>query len=294
MEATDGSPIAVTGATGTIGSRLARKLVAEGQAIQALVRDPEKAKRILDSDVKLETCDLAHPRTLRPALEGVEKAFLVTGDIPPGSDKLELEANFIDAAAEAGVRRIVYVSARGRGSEPEFAIRQWHAQSERRLEESGMQWTYLRPIAFMTNLLLSLDSIRSLGAFHLPTGGGRVSVIDPEDIAEVAARTLTEEGHEGSAYTLTGPEALSYEEQAAQLSRAAGREIRFVDVPEQAAREAMASDGLPAELTEALLEFYRLVKDGERDLLSDDFEKVARREPTRFSAWAERNAKAFH
>ncbi|MGH2822008.1 MAG: SDR family oxidoreductase [Thermoleophilaceae bacterium] len=292
MGAIDRSPIAVAGATGTVGSLLVKRLVAEGQAVRALVRDSDRARQILDSGVELESCDLADPQTLRPALEGVEKAFLLTGDIPPADDKLELEANFIDAAAAAGVGHIVYLSVSPSDLEPEFAFRQWHGRSERRLEESGVAWTHLRPIAFMSNLLLSLDAIRSQGAFHLPTGDGRVSVIAPEDLAEVAARTLTEEGHAGSAYTLTGPEALSYREQAAQLSHALGREIRFVDVPEQAAREAM-SGALPAELTEALLEFYRMVKDGERELLSDDFKKVAGRAPRSFSTWADQHAEAF-
>lgn len=236
-------------------------------------------------------CDLAKPRTLRAALEGVEKAFLVSADIPPADEKVRREADFVDAAAAAGVRHIVYVSVVGTGSEPEFSFRRWHRETERKLEGSGLAWTHLRPIAYTTNLLLSLESINDEGVFHLPTGDGRVTVIDPADIAEVAARALIEQGHEGKAYTLTGPEALSHAEQAVQLSQALGREVRFVDVPEAAARTAMA--GLPSELTVALLEFYRLIKDGQREFVAPDFENVTGHAPSSFAAWARGNADAF-
>ncbi len=286
------SKIAVSGATGTVGSLLVQRLVKNGHTVRAIVRDLAKAKRIFGDGVELLTCDLGDSKSIPLALEGVEKAFLLTGDIPPGEEKIQHEANFVEAVSVAGVKQIVYLSVFPHGSEPEFAFRRWHQETERRIEASGVAWTHLRPIAFMSNLLLSLEEIKSGGVFHLPTGDGRLSAIDPADIAEIASRALTENGHERKAYTLTGPEALTFTEQATQLSLALGREVRFVDVSADDARKAMNAI-LPLELTEALIEFYGLIKTGERAFITPDFEQIIGRKPNTFAFWAKQNAKAF-
>jgi uncharacterized protein YbjT (DUF2867 family) len=236
--------------------------------------------------------DFSRPETLRAALEGAQRLFLLAPDMP-GSDKLELEANAIGAAEAAGVRHVVYVSVTPRGKEPEFAFARLHHETERKIERSGLAWTHLRPIAFMSNLLYSLESINAAGAFYLPTADGKVSAIDPDDIAAVAVKALVDQGHEGKAYTLTGPLALSYAEQAAQLSAVLGREVAYVDVSEAAAREAMLGAGTPPEVVEDLLEFYALVKAGERTLISPDFERVMGRKPRTFATFVRENAEAF-
>ncbi|MCP3804049.1 SDR family oxidoreductase [Allokutzneria sp. A3M-2-11 16] len=284
--------IVVTGATGTVGRRVVARLTSAGQQIRALARDARQARDILGADVEIVPGDFSLPDSLEPALSGAERIFLLSPDLP-GTEKLRLEANAVTAAERAGVKHIVYLSVPGRGTEPEFAFARLHRETEQRIERSGLAWTHLRPIAFMSNLLLSAESIRTENAFHLPTGDGKVSCIDPDDIAAVAVEALTADGHEGRAYTLTGAEALSHAEQAERLSAVLGRPITFVDVPEAAAREAMLASGVPDALVEDLLEFYALVKAGERVMISPDFERVTGREPATFTSFAERAAAAF-
>lgn len=285
--------ITIIGATGTVGRRVVARLAEAGQGCRVVTRDMPKARGILGSGPEIAAGDYALPETLDTALAGTKRLFLLVPDMP-GAAKLELEANVINAATRAGVEHIVYLSAPSRGAEPEFAFARLHHETERKIESSGLDWTHLRPIAFMSNLLLSLESIRAHDAFYLPTGDGEVSSIDPADIAAVAVEALTGSGHAGRAYTLTGPEALSHAEQAEQLSAVIGRPIAYVDIPETAARAAMLTAGIPPMLVEDLLEYYALVKAGERALISPDFERLMGRTPRTFSTFVEQNAAAFH
>lgn len=285
--------ITIIGATGTIGRRIVAQLAATGHGCRVVARDAAKARGILGQGPEIATGDYARPETLEAALEGTQRLFLLAPDMP-GAEKLGLEANAINAAKRAGVEHLVYLSAPSRGAVPEFAFARLHHETERKIEESGLDWTHLRPIAFMSNLLLSLESIKSDNAFYLPTGDGKVSGIDPADIAAVAVEALTGDGHRGRAYTLTGPEALSHAEQAEQLSAVIGRQIKYVDISEAAAREAMQKAGIPPTLVEDLLEYYALVKADERALISPDFEQVMGRKPRTFATFLEQNAAAFH
>ncbi len=284
--------IAVIGATGTIGRRVVAQLAQGGHRFRAVVRDEARATRLLGTAVRTVPGDLAHPETLGDGLRGASGMFLLVPD-GPGDAKLVLEANAIEAARLANVEHVVYLSAPGRGREPEFAFARLHHRTERLIEQSGLAWTQLRPISFMSNLLLSLESIRTQSAFYLPTGDGKVSSIDPDDVAAVAVEALTGTGHEGKAFTLTGPQALSHDEQAELVSGVLGRTVNYVDVSEAVARQAMLTAGLPSDLVEDLLEFYALVRAGERALVTDEFEKVTGRKPATFAEFCERNAEAF-
>lgn len=284
--------IIVTGATGTVGSRVVDRLAAAGHAFRAVVRDASSAERRFGSYVPLAVGDLARPETLDAAFDGAERLFLLSPDAP-GPEKLELEANVIAAARRAAVERIVYLSVAARETGPEQAFGRLHQETERKIQASGLAWTYLRPVAFMSNLLFSLESIRAESAFYLPAGEGKVSIIAPDDVAAVAVEALVEPGHEGKAYTLTGPQALSHADQAAQLSAAIGREVRYVAIPEVTARGAMNAAGMAPSVVEDLLEFYRLVKAGERASISADFELVMGRRPRTFADFTQKNADEF-
>lgn len=284
--------IVITGATGTVGSRVASQLAAAGHGFRALARDPSKASSALGPGAEVAVGDLARPETLDGALDGAKRLFLLSPNVP-ADERRELVTNAITAAKRAGVERIVYLSVAARGREPEQAYGRIHQDAERRIEESGCAWTHLRPIAFMSNLLYSLDSIKAENAFYLPTGDGKMSAIDPDDIAAVAAKALVEDGHEGKRFVLTGPQALSHADQAEQLSAVLGRNVSYVDVPEAAAREAMLEARMAPETAEDLLEFYALIKAGERALISPDFERVMSREPRTFATYIEQNAGVF-
>jgi uncharacterized protein YbjT (DUF2867 family) len=254
--------ILVTGATGTVGSELVLALANRGVTVRAGVHSIIKGDRFshITSGVQLVEMDFHKPSTLRVALTGVGRVFMVT---PFTEDQVAISKQFIDIAQQAGVQQIVRLSAAGAEAEPGIQLGRWHREVEQYLEQSGIAYTILRPSSFMQNFVEQYsDSIRHEGKFYLPLGEGKVSYIDIRDIAAVAATILTAEiqQHNGRAYTLTGPAALSGQEVADAISRATGRSVQYVDVPEAAARQAMAQ--LPAWMTDALLELHAISKAG--------------------------------
>jgi uncharacterized protein YbjT (DUF2867 family) len=158
---------------------------------------------------------------------------------------------------------------------------------------SGLQWTMVRPGNFMSNAHLWAETIRSQGAFYQPTGAGRWAAVDPDDIGAVAAKALTGAGHEGKAYTLTGPESLSAAGYAEKLSSVLGKPVKFVDVPPEAARDNVLRAGIPPAYADAILDLFACMKSGKLDLVTDTIEKVTGRKPGTFEAWARRNVAAF-
>ncbi|HTD46472.1 MAG TPA: SDR family oxidoreductase [bacterium] len=278
--------ILVTGATGTTGGEVARQLIAAGQKPRLLVRDPSKAREF-QKTAEIAQGDLGRPESLGPAMKGIERLYLVSAG-PSGPD---LEASAIEAANKAGVRHVVKLSVIGAGT-PVLILSQWHAKSEQRLRESGLKWTMLRPGNFMSNALGWAETIKTQGAFFQSTGNGRWAAIDPADIGAVAVKTLTTPGHEGKAYTLTGPESLSAAQYAAMLSSVLGKPVKFVDVPLEALRSGMPK-GMPPAYVEALMDLYAALRAGKADVVTDGVEQVTGRRPGTFEAWARRNAAAF-
>ena len=282
--------ILVLGGTGKVGQEVVRGLIAAQQEVRALVRDPEAARSKLGSSVALVRGDFTHSGSLDEAMHGVERMYLVT----PASPALQqVEANVIQAAARARVRHVVKQSNLGSTDEPGVKLQRWHRAGEKLLERSGMAWTFVRPTGFMTNALGWASTIKSQGAVYAPAGEGRLSVVDPRDIAAVAVRALIEPGHEGKAYDLTGPEALTTAEQVATISAVIEKPIKYVDVPPAAARTAMLGMGMPAELADAMLEFMELVRSGKAGMVADSVQRVTGRPARTFEAWARENASYF-
>jgi len=278
--------ILVLGATGTTGGEVARQLIAAGHKPRLLVHDPGKAREY-QGKAEIVPVDLARSDSLGPAMKGGERLYLVsTGESGP-----ELEANAIEAAKKTGVKHVVKLSAMG-AENPVLTFGRWHAQAEKRLRESGLTWTILRPGNFMVNALGWAATIKSQGAFYQPTGDARWAAIDPADIGAVAVKALTAPGHEGKAYTLTGPESLSASQYAATLSSVLGTPVRFVDVPPEAARDLMLKS-MPTVYVDALMELMAAMKAGKIDRVTDDVQKVTGRRAGTFAAWARRNIAAF-
>jgi uncharacterized protein YbjT (DUF2867 family) len=279
--------ILVTGATGTTGGAVARQLIAAGIRPRLILRSPGKAKEF-DGKAELVKGDLADPASVAAALAGCEKLFLVTA----GVEGSELEGKAIDAAKAAGVRHVVKLSVIGAEYE---AIRfgKWHRRNERKLEASGMAFTFLRPGNFMSNSLFWIDTVKAQGAVYAPLGEGKYAPVDPADIGAVGALALTRPGHEGKAYTLTGPTAHSTAELVAMVAKASGRAIRYVDVPPQVAKEGMLKTGMPAEYVEALLELYAFMKSGNAAMTTGTVAELLGRPAGTFEQWAAKNAAAF-
>jgi uncharacterized protein YbjT (DUF2867 family) len=234
--------VLVTGATGNVGSRVVQELRGHGVPVRAFVRDADRASAVLGPHVDLAVGDFAEPASIRAALDGVDVLFLACGNLPP---QVTYERNVIEAAARTGLRRLVKLSALGAEAGSRVDFWDWHARIERHLQASGVPWVILRPRYYMSNLLGFVETVRSAGAVFAPAEGVKVPMVDPLDVAATAAVVLRDDGHEGRTYELTGPEAVTFDDVAAQLSDLTGGPVRFVPVPDAAAREALLQAGLP-------------------------------------------------
>ncbi len=286
--------ILVTGATGQIGSRLLEELETARAKFRALVRSAGRAEMVRARGGEPVVGDIADAAALDAALRGATKLFLLTTQAP---DQPAREARVVDAAAAAGVRHVVKLSASGADAREPFRFGRMHRESERHIEASGIPHTFLRPSFFMQNYLAFADTIRSAGAIFAPAGAGRHSDVDVRDVAAVAARTLTEDGHEGRNYELTGPEAQSLADGARTIAKITGRDVRFVDVPPEDARKAMVSAGLSEWMADGVIELYAWFLRGEGttngSAVTLAVEEVLDRPPRPFDRFVRENVKAF-
>jgi uncharacterized protein YbjT (DUF2867 family) len=282
--------ILITGAGGTIGNALINELKGTQQRLRLAFHTPRKATRAAAAGYDTALIDYAKPYTLSPALDGVDAVFLLHNGI---AGQAEGEINLVDAARIAGVKRIVKLSVWGAEAE-EFALAALHRSVERAIAASGLEWTLLRPNNFMQNFLtFDAPTIRSEGAIYAPAGDARVSHIDVRDVARVAAAALIQPGHEGKAYTLAGPQAISYAEAAATLSEALGKPVRYVDVPDEAAHAAMIGDGASEIYADYLIELYHYYRAGKGAGSTTSVKDVTGREPVSFAQFARDYAAAF-
>src|SRR5918998_5461104 len=200
--------VLVTGATGNVGSRVVGKLRDLGVPVRAFARDAGQAAAVLGDGVEVVVGDFADAASVRRALDGVEGDFLACANVP---SQVEHETTVIDAAAEAGVGRIVKLSALGAEVGASVAFWDWHGRIEEHLRASGVPFVMLRPAFNMTNLLGPAEGVRHEGVLFAPAEGARIAMIDPGDVAETAAVALGTDGHEGRTYVLTGPEAITFD-----------------------------------------------------------------------------------
>jgi uncharacterized protein YbjT (DUF2867 family) len=272
--------ILVTGATGNAGGAVVRALVERGEPVRALVREG----RELPAGVQPAVGDLNRPETLVPHLDGVSAAFLLSG-----YDGLE---DTLAAMRRAGVERVVLLSSSAAPSgDLTNAVARYHILSERAVRESGMAWTFLQPNSFMANTLRWLPQLRAGDVVRLPFANVRVAPIDPDDLGAVAATALTEAGHEGRSYRLSGPESLLPEEQVAILARVLGRDLRFEAQSDDEARAEMSA-AMPAEYVDAFMSFFADGTLDESQVLPTVAE-VAGRPPRSFEQWATAHRAAF-
>ena len=224
--------ILITGASGNVGKEVVKQIAQTGAQVRAAFQSEGKALAV-PSGVETVTVDYNQPETLRVALEGVDRVFLVG---PPTAELPELERKAMDVIVRSDVRQVVKLSAMG-GRDAIFPRQ--HAESEAYIQSSDVPYTFLRPNGFMQNLVnYNAATINTQNAFYGSEGDGRVSQIDLRDVAAVAVKTLTENGHAGNTYTLTGPEAVTNTEIAQLLSSALGREIRFINLTPSQLKEA--------------------------------------------------------
>ena len=281
--------ILVTGSTGNVGTEVVKQLASAGHKVRALVRDTKEATGRLPTTVDVVVGDLDNTDALVNAMKGVDKMYMLA----PFSPSLQQqEANLVEAARRTKLQQIVKHSVLGAQWEA-IALGKWHRAGEKLVEASGAQWTHIRPSAFFSNTLGWAGMIKSGGTVYYPTGEGKLGAVDARDVAAVAVKCLTEPGHAGKAYDVTGPVALSTKEQVDIIGSAIGKQLKFVDVPGSAARESMLGQGMPAAVVDALIEFCDAIKANQCATVTDAVQKLTGKTPRTFEAWARENAAAF-
>jgi uncharacterized protein YbjT (DUF2867 family) len=283
--------ILLTGATGMSGSEIARQLSTQGVPVRALARDAAKAKGLLPAPVEIVHGDLGRAETLGPALEGVETAFLLSLGDPR---QVELQGNLIAAAMPAGTPRVIKCSAAGAGPASPMRLVRLDAETERQLEQSGLGYTHLRPTMFMQNFVrFYARSIAAEDRFYAPLGEGKVALVDVRDIAAVAVKVLTEPGHQGQTYLITGAEALTFAQAAKKLSATLGRAISYIDVPPETGEARMMAAGASKWHAGALLEVYAFFREGRAAPPTDVVKRVAGKDPITFDHFVRDHTSAF-
>jgi uncharacterized protein YbjT (DUF2867 family) len=279
--------IVVTGATGNVGRPLVRAMAGAGERVTAVSRG--MAPVDLPAGTRHVRADLTEPQTLRPALDGAEALFLHDGGA--GGHGLDPRA-ILDEAERAGIRRVVLLSSQGVATRPESPS---HGVVMRAIEEavreSGLAWTILRPGGFASNAYAWAESVRTERAVAAPFGDVGIPVIDPADVAEVAAAALRKDEHTGRVYELNGPAAVTPRQQAEAIGAVLGEAVRFVELTRAEARERMTAF-MPEPVVETTLSVLGEPRAAELRL-SPDVERVLGRAPRPFSEWARRNVEAF-
>ena len=269
--------IYVSGSPGNVGTKLVRLLAGRGEQVRVLVHDPEAAEFALPG-VETVLGDLAEPESFARTVVGADAVF-----VNSSRRAISLQANLIAAAASAGVRRIVDLSWMGAATDSgSEAIGRWHAEVERHLVECGVAYTILRASAFMQNYVGQITVNDTIVG---TTATGRASLVDARDVAAVAATVLTQQGHEGRTYDVTGPQALSNPEVAAIISRVTGRRVRYVGTTPDLLADGYHRAGLPewAALDLVAADVYRAR--GRLAQVTDVVERVGRKRPTTFEAF---------
>ncbi|GAA3199295.1 NAD(P)H-binding protein [Streptomyces virens] len=277
--------ILVTGATGNVGRHVVVQLLAADTAVRALVRDPATAA--LPEGAEAVRGDLADPDTLERALTGSGTVFLIWPFLTTEGAPAVLEAMARHA------RRIVYLSSSGVNEDAERQtdpINQLHADMERLIERSGLDWTVLRSSTIASNARGWAEQIRTTHVVRGPDIAP-TAVIHERDVAAVAVHALTDDGHVGAKHVLTGPQVLSRAEQVRAIQEAVGRPLAFEKVPVQVAREQMLADGRPPALVEALLASAETRPAS--NVITSTVEEITGVPARTFRAWAEEHAEEF-
>jgi uncharacterized protein YbjT (DUF2867 family) len=283
--------ILVTGATGTVGIELVKRLWAAGAPTRALVHDASKADVVRRPNVEIAQGDFSVPETLAAALEEVDTVFLAS---PPGSRQVETEGKMIKACVQAKVKHIVKLSTLKPNARSAVPFLKWHGQIEQELRESQRPFTSLQPNYFMQNLLRLAANISSTGAIQLPMKNAAVSMVDIRDVAEVAMRVLTApDRFEGQSLVLTGPEAITFPEVADKLTIALGRRIRYTDTRPDDARKAMIAAGFEDWDADAALKEAAWFVQGQAAEVTQTVNDVTDSVPHSFGSFAEDYADIF-
>jgi NAD(P)H dehydrogenase (quinone) len=284
-----GDGLVVTGVTGGLGGRVARRLAGRGIAQRLVARDPGRAPRLAGAEVAAASYD--DPDSLERAFAGARTLLMVSASEDP--DRLRLHANVVQAATDAGLERIVYTSFYGAAPDCTFTFGRDHWHTEELIRASGLRSTMLRDNLYLDFLSLMVGAD---GVIRGPAGEGRVAAVARDDIADAAVAVLLAEGgrHDGRTYDMTGREALSMAEVAEELSRASGRTIAYHAETLEEAYASRASYGAPDWEVEGWVTTYVAIANGELEGVSGDVAAVAGHPPMTLAEFLRDNPDSYH
>jgi uncharacterized protein YbjT (DUF2867 family) len=277
----------IAGATGDVGARVVRELLARNIRTRILVCSAEKADALFGQAAEVFVSDLADPATYRPAMKGTDTLFLV--NVGPEIPQRDEAAATI--AREEGVRRIVKLSSLD--VEQGLAIGAWHEKGEAAIRASGVAFTFVRPTGFMTNLLAWAHAIKTEGVVRSSTGEGRRPFIHSEDIAAVSVAALLDEKFAGRTLSLTGPRSLTFGDATKIIAQTIGKALVYLPISDEEARERYSRfSGSPQE-TEAHVALWRAIREGRLAATTDGVEQILGRSPISLEQWASENVHHF-
>ncbi|MBN8868188.1 MAG: SDR family oxidoreductase [Solirubrobacterales bacterium] len=275
--------LAVTGATGVVGGKVAQLLAERGIAQRLLVRSPDRAPYL--EGAKPVRCEYGDLELSRAGLEGVTVLFMVSAT--ESADRLEQHRTFVDAAVAAGVGHIVYTSFQGASPDAVFTLARDHYATEEHIRASGMNWTFLRD-SFYIDFLPKM--VGDDGVIRGPAGDGTVAAVTRADVARSAAAVLIDpEAHRDRTYTLTGPESLSLPDAARIIGDETGAEVSFHDETIEEAYESRKKWPAPDWQYDAWVSTYTSMKSGEVSETSPDVRALTGQEPESLRAFMRRS-----
>ncbi|GAA4935249.1 SDR family oxidoreductase [Actinoplanes utahensis] len=274
----------VTGATGNVGRPLVRALAAGGVPVRAVSR---QAPGNLPAGVDHHRADLARPESLRDVVAGADAFFLLVSGAGAHLDAPAI----LDVVKAGGVRRIVLLSSQAAGTRPDSVSHAPLRALEDTVRESGLDWTVLRPGGFASNAFAWAPQVRETRTVTSPFGNVALPVVDPADIAEVAAAALRDHQHGGRVYELTGPEAATPRDRAAAIAAALGEPVRFADQPAEEARAQMLTV-MPAPVVDGTLDILGHPTEREQQV-STDIPEILGRPARPFGDWVRRHLDVF-
>ncbi len=283
--------ILITGSTGTNGQQVIQQLATTGITVRAMVRRLDKGIPLQEFGAELVEGDFSNPVSLDAALQGIDRALMLP---PIDPNAVELQRNFIDAAKRSKTSYIVKFSAIGAAPDSPMRLGRWHGDAEQLLSESGIAYCSLRPNGFMQNFLAFSQLISTQGIFSQPGGNSSISHIDVRDISAAIVQTLLHpEKHAGKAYTLTGPESLSFDQVAEKFSQALGRPVQYVDLSPEQFKANMLNWGQPDWLADTFNEMFALYRTGWGAEPTNDFFTITDKQPITFEQFIQDNIQAF-
>ena len=275
--------ICITGAGGTVGSEVVKQLELAKVPFRVAYFSKEKVEAALAKGMDAVIIDYNRPETLRAAFQGCDKLFLLG---PNALNQTQLELNAVEAAKAVGVQYIVKQSVMG-AEEEAFSLALVHRPVEKAIESSGMAWTFLRPNSFMQNVVTFMsETIKTESAFYSASSEAKIAHVDVRDIAAVAVKALTEPTHAGQAYTLTGPEAMTYDELANELSKVFGRSISHISLSPSDLKHGMLAEGMTEAIADRMLDLERYYREDRASRITNDIKQVTGHEPSRFAQYA--------